>query len=415
MRKAVVYTLIGSLGLTLCLWQYAGILSALPQGFSYEFIQGQNPPNPSDLGGPGAAVPGSKNSKQAFPIYPYFQIPRNFGYHIGDEIPLTLIIEAKKGTILDLVNLPHKGEAHGPFEIRNLKIHTEEAPDTRVYKIDFNLQTFKPVLAVDSVEFPPLDILYTTSEEKSPLSGEYKYKSLLSPPYTISFSRTAAYFSDMKGIKGVVNQGYGDLVWGPILLGAVLWVGTALLWTRHWYRVWMAKIPPKRALTPEEKALEILTGAWEQHIVRGGRIKDLFSTASLAFREYLGTVYHIPATVKTFLQLKEALQGKPYQVEILEVLEKCHVILYEGYIPGRREQEETVKQLKTLVEQITTASKWDQEARKRGDLGDQKYPDAPPREDMEHPRHEDMEKGAPFPIEVSPRLPVTVSQDGTSK
>lgn len=293
------------------------------------------------------------NVKSTFPIYPYFQMQRNFGYHIGDAIPLTLVIEAKKDTVLDLVNLPHKGEVHGDFEILDLKIRTEEATDTRVYRVDFTLQTFKPVLAVDTLSFPPLDILYSTSEGINSLSGEYQYKSLLSPPHDISFSRTAVYFGDLKDIKGVINEKHTLLAWGVILVGTLLWTGTLGSWIWNWYLHRIARVRPKRKLSLEEKALQTITETWEQYIIHGGRIKDIFSTISLAFREYLEAVYHIPIMGKTFLQLKEILQGKSYQAEILEILGKCQVILYEGYIPGRRELEETIQQLMTLIQQVS--------------------------------------------------------------
>lgn len=354
MRKTTLGILLLSLGVVTLL-PSSQILFPFASGFPYK--PAENYSGPSDP--PNTVLPkeGSKAENSKFPIYPYFQIKRNFGYHIGDEIPLTLIIEAKKAVVLDLVNLPHKGEIHGPFEVRNLQIHTEEASDTKIYRIDFNLQTFKPILAVDTVEFPPLDILYATPDGVNSLSGEYQYKNVISMPYPISFSRTATYFSSMKDIKGLMVEEHFPLAWGSILLGALLWAGTMGNWMWRWYTARAGKVQSQKKLSLEERTLQTITEAWEQYIVQGGRAEDLLSKTSLAFRKYIGEVYGIPTTTKTFLQLKEALQGKPHQSEILEVLGKCHAVLYEGYTPGRREQEETIKQLKELIKQISTVSK----------------------------------------------------------
>ena len=52
---------------------------------------------------------------ERFPILTRFELPRDYGYFIGDEIPLTLVVETSQGVVLDLVNLPKQGETHGPI------------------------------------------------------------------------------------------------------------------------------------------------------------------------------------------------------------------------------------------------------------------------------------------------------------
>jgi len=68
----------------------------------------------------GHALAGEKSDTPAeptpapasFPIVTSFELPRDYGYFIGDEIPLTLMIESQKGVVIDLVNLPRQGEQH---------------------------------------------------------------------------------------------------------------------------------------------------------------------------------------------------------------------------------------------------------------------------------------------------------------
>ncbi|NVL93502.1 MAG: hypothetical protein HWN71_10765, partial [Desulfobacterales bacterium] len=65
---------------------------------------------------------GDPPDNEAFPITVDFHCPRNFGFHVGDEIPLTVTMEVKAGPIIDLVNLPQRGEIHGPFEVRSVRV-----------------------------------------------------------------------------------------------------------------------------------------------------------------------------------------------------------------------------------------------------------------------------------------------------
>src|SRR3990172_5891151 len=65
---------------------------------------------------------GDPSDQETLPITVDFHCPINFGFHIGDKIPLTVTLEAQKGVILDLVNLPRKNDTHGPFEVREMSV-----------------------------------------------------------------------------------------------------------------------------------------------------------------------------------------------------------------------------------------------------------------------------------------------------
>ncbi|NIO04056.1 MAG: hypothetical protein GTN74_05420, partial [Proteobacteria bacterium] len=82
------------------------------------------------------------NGKGTFPITVDFHCRRDFGFHIGDEIPLTVTLEAGNGPIVDLVNLPQKGEIHGPFEVRDVRVRKHRKSGGTVYTVLYRLQSF---------------------------------------------------------------------------------------------------------------------------------------------------------------------------------------------------------------------------------------------------------------------------------
>ena len=100
--------------------------------------------------------------QKSFPVIVDFESPRDFGFHVGDEIPLTITMKVKKGNILDLVNLPKEKESHGPFEVRGVRIKKRQKRDQTEYRVSYNLQSFEPAIAVDGLTFPHLRISYAT-------------------------------------------------------------------------------------------------------------------------------------------------------------------------------------------------------------------------------------------------------------
>ena len=138
----------------------------------------------------------------SFPIKVDFRTPKNFGFHIGDEIPLTVTLEVRNGVIIDLVNLPHRKDIHRPFEVREMKVDKRLEKERTVYTVSYRLQCFTPALAVNKVNFPPLHIGYATPEDWNPMESKYRYRDLYSQSFQVFFSRTAPFFGSMKELKG---------------------------------------------------------------------------------------------------------------------------------------------------------------------------------------------------------------------
>ncbi len=137
-----------------------------------------------------AAVPIS--SPERLPILSRVELTRDYGYFIGDVIPLTLVIETTDDVVIDLVNLPHKGETHGVFEVHDLAItSTLTTKGQRLYKASYSLQYFGPTPL--TTPFGPLEIMYALPEHRIAATGSCTYKSLFTQPVPINLARVGPH------------------------------------------------------------------------------------------------------------------------------------------------------------------------------------------------------------------------------
>lgn len=161
------------------------------------------PPSPFALGIP----------VERFPILPRFEVPRHYGYFIGDQIPLKLVIETTGDVIVNLAKLPQKGQKHGPFEISDMQISQQAAPSQgTVYQVMYVLQYFgaTPMSAV----FKGVEILYANSTDRYTSSQPFTYKRLLTQPVSINVSRLIPFnLTDPRSHKAAVGDKKTLLTW----------------------------------------------------------------------------------------------------------------------------------------------------------------------------------------------------------
>ena len=167
-----------------------------------------------------------------FPIVTRIDMARDYGFFIGDEIPLTLTIEVENDVVLDLMNLPRAGDQHGLFEIREMVL-TSSTDENRIttYDVRYQLQYFGA--APLTIEFKPLEILYALGQERSSLTQMYTYKSLFTQPVIVNISRIGPYRpTQALGPKGPLDN-QRMFVWQPDMLSFdVSFHGC----DRHWIR-----------------------------------------------------------------------------------------------------------------------------------------------------------------------------------
>lgn len=208
-------------------------LSSQKRSLAAEEGAGPSEKNPYDSP---EAFETSENKLSSFPIEVSFKLPRSFGFHLGDEINLVMVINARPGVVVDLVNLPRKGEGHGPFEVKYFKIRSAKTKDAVTYEVDYVLQSFMPIFTVEKIVFPPLEILYADRPEGKSSGGALNYKSLVSQPFPIAYSRTATYFGPMIDIKGTFESGWKAFILSSLILGLLTISFSTILMVQQYVR-----------------------------------------------------------------------------------------------------------------------------------------------------------------------------------
>lgn len=266
---------------------------------------------------------------ERFPVLSRFEFPRNYGYFIGDEIPLTLVIETTGDVILDLVNLPGKGEKHGVFEVRNVTITSSTvSPEKKIYRAAYTLQYFGPTPLI--THFGPLEILYAWPKERVSM-GTYAYQRLFTQPVPISLSRIGPFQParalEMK--KPMDDPRFG-IIWTTFILGALCVLAAVGGWSREWWKNRQQnRILPNRSQTAVEDALRTLQ--YEETVFFPPAVdSSLSAEVRLAeiLREYIRRRYSLPVSSLTTAELASSLAGVPLAPELLSILERCEALKY---------------------------------------------------------------------------------------
>lgn len=275
--------------------------------------------------------PSAASSKQ-FPIFSRFELPRNYGYFIGDEIPLTLVIETTGDIVLDLVNLPNKGYQHGLFEIRDRKTtFSTDANATKVYRIAYTLQYFGPTPW--SEPFGPLEILYALTPDPNVSGQAHIYKRLLTQPIVIHMARIGPLQpTAVPQMKGLQDDQRSVVIWLSFTLGMAM-VFTAIAgWGWLCYTTWQHRRTLSSHLpTAAAQALQRLRheGAFFFHSPEASP-PSVGARLDYIVREYLHTQYGVPAFNLTPPELAVHLNGSLGNPAILSVLERCASLKYQA-------------------------------------------------------------------------------------
>ncbi len=299
------------------------------------------------------STPSPPVSADPFPIVPRVHLMRNYGYFIGDPIPLTLEIEATGDVVLDLVNLPQKGEQHGRFEIRDVRLTSTSASKQRtIYQADYILQYFG--VTPLTVQFEPLEILYALPEQRAATTSVYTYKSLFTQPVAINLARIGPYRSAPTfAPKGPVSDERTWLIRAGFAFGALLLV-TAL---SGWYREWQRRQGRRRqtadaAPTLAEVTLHQLRQESETFRSTEAPASPSGSQLSHIIRHYLQAQYALPALTLTTAELTEPLHDMPDGPELLDILKRCDDLTYQAPTSSSAEEQQLWWEAMTLFEKL---------------------------------------------------------------
>ena len=293
----------------------------------------------------------SSADHEAFPITVDFHCPRNFGFHIGDEIPLTITLEATNGRIVDLVNLPQKGETHGPFEVREVRVRKCQESGRDVYTVVYQLQSFEPAIAVDRVNFPPLSISYATKGDWNPVESKYRYQSLFSQPFDIFVSRTATYFGPMKDIKGPIQDEVVAVIWKLSTVVGGLMVFLAIgTWPWEFIRKRWKVVMHSPSPTARDRALKALQEARQKCFNYEDHRKRLFFEINAILRNFLKDVYGLSTANRPSMEILKELKDRPFYQELKGLVVRINQVVYEGDAPV--DVESIMRQFSELLQSI---------------------------------------------------------------
>jgi hypothetical protein len=277
---------------------------------------------------------GSSPGHEAFPITVDFHCPRNFGFHIGDEIPLTVTLETRDGYIIDLVNLPREEEIHGTFEVRKVRVRERQNGSGTTYTVLYRLQSFEPAVAVDRLKFPPLRISYATEEDWNRVESQYRYRSLFSQSFDIFVSRTATYYGPMKDIKGPIMDERAAVIWkAAIIVGGIMVFVAFLTWPWELFRRRGRVAGESANPTPRDHALKALQEARERCFNYEDHRKHLFFEINTILRDFLRDVYGLNTANKPSTRIIRQLKDRPFHGELEGLVERINQVIYEGNAP----------------------------------------------------------------------------------
>ncbi|UCD71522.1 MAG: hypothetical protein JSW70_00625 [Syntrophobacterales bacterium] len=289
--------------------------------------------------------------QEAFPITVDFHCPRSFGFHIGDEIPLTVTVEASEGPIVDLVNLPRKGEIHGSFEVRSMRVRKRQKDGRTVYTVLYQLQSFEPAIAVDKVKFPPLRICYATKGDWNPAESRYHYRSLYSQGFDIFVSRTATYFGPMKDIKGPIVDERVAVIWKATSgVGGLMVLAALICWPWEYIRRRRRVECQSPIPTARDRALKALGEARERCFNYKDHRKHLFFEINAILRHFLKDFYGLNTANRPSIEIVNQLKDRPFYEELKGFVERVNQVIYEGDAPA--DVEPIMRQFNELLEGI---------------------------------------------------------------
>jgi hypothetical protein len=284
------------------------------------------------------ALPASPSNR--FPILSRFELPRDYGYFIGDEIPLTLVIETTSDVILNLVNLPQPGDKHGLFEIRDLTI-TSASPRRghTVYRAAYILQYFgaTPLRA----QFERLEVLYALPNDRVGPDNTYAYKSLFTQPVTINLARISPLQTTPAiNIKGPLSDRRSGLIWTGFTAGGLLLLTAVCGWLWEWRRHCLHQ---RAQQSTPPSAVDTALQALRQHGFARPLDEPVVPVAlrlSQIIRKYLQDAFALPAFALTTTELASCLDHQPLVQELLYILTRCDTLKYQqsGGSPAEERQ-----------------------------------------------------------------------------
>ncbi|WP_218673684.1 hypothetical protein, partial [Candidatus Entotheonella palauensis] len=264
-----------------------------------------------------------------------------------------LWIRGLKGFRELLVNLPHKGESHGLFEVRDLTMTSASmANGQMVYKANYRLQYFGPTPL--TTPFKPLEILYALPEQRSAATGAYAYKSLFTQPVPINLARVGPrHQTGVLALEGPVEDRRTGMIRAGFGLGAFLLLvafgGCVWEWQKRRQRHRAVETAPA---TIAATTLQALRHEGERFRPIDVPIAPAAVRLSQLIRNYVQEEYGALALMLTTTELQDLLRDQPCGPELFDLLVRCDALKYQAPSAAQAEEQQLWWEAMTLFEKL---------------------------------------------------------------
>lgn len=234
---------------------------------------------------------------------------RNFGWRIGDVVPVTIYVKQHAGTTVEVEGLALDGE----FELRgDPQVSSVPTPDGgKLYQIKLRLQSF------------------STQDERSARISLAWYRDGQRGAQELGQTKISMHASKTWDGKPEIQEGkpsyvQGNHLWRSIGLGVLSLAGIVISVVYWRWQILLLPIPALRKQPPtkEQWAQARFNAAWA-HIAAGERDAIWFRRITVTMRRYLG------ADAILWSQLPNSLRNYAYQKQALTVIGMCERVLFK--------------------------------------------------------------------------------------
>lgn len=255
---------------------------------------------------------------------------RFYAYHVGDEIPISILILVDDGVQLKLTSLNQQiigfqGSDFLMIPVRVVKIASrpyQGRPHSTLYGIQLSVQTFvtKSTLAFN------LDLQYAV--DVPPGVKQPNWRVLTTPDFVITNTPVITSANDDELEEGDLHPADYRLSWAqwPLMVGGLFMV----VWFSFLRRmiVRFNRMRPGRIVPPEEKAWEVFSKVFSDAAAYGEFGTQYLRNIDAALRSYLAQSTKMKIEFLSLKEISALMEDDPRLPTIVSALSKCESVIY---------------------------------------------------------------------------------------
>jgi hypothetical protein len=272
---------------------------------------------------------------------------RFYGYHLGDELPISIEIVADDGVQLNFDSLNQQiigfnGSDFQLIPVRAVSVASRPypgRPHSTLYGIELSVQTFvtKPTVVFN------LDLKYAL--DVPPGVKQPNWRILTTPDFVVTNSPVITTVSDDEVDDGDLTPADFRSSWiqWPLMISGLF----LIVWFSFLRRliIRLNKLRPGRVVPPEEVAWSVFN-----KVFNDARIYDEFNTSYLrnvegALRAYLAQSSGMKIQSLSIQEISSLMEDDPRLPTLVSALKKCESVIYARIDQPVKLTEEQIREL----------------------------------------------------------------------